>query len=265
MGNSFTWDISMPRQKTLPKKAAKSPRRAPTSAKKAAPLPPKSQKQPKLLSLVAADLVDVRSRSEFVYAKLCDAISEGRFRQGTRLREEEIASNLGVSRTPVREALRRLQSRGLLSIGAGRSLVVTELTRQQVLELYAMREILEGSAARFAAQHAAEADIELLRHLHQEFLLHWDEPQQAVYYNRRLHQAIYEAARNRYLLQALTQMQDAFALLHSNTFRAPARPQASDSEHLEIINAIADRDANRAEEAARHHIRLAQKTRFEFE
>jgi len=255
----------MPRQKPLPKKAVKAAPRSPTGSKKTAKPLSKPQKRTKLLSLVAADLVDVRSRSEFVYAKLCDAISEGRFRQGTRLREEEIADNLGVSRTPVREALRRLQARGLLSIGAGRSLIVTELTRQQVVELYAMREILEGSAARFAAQHAVDADIELLRHLHQEFLTHWGDPQQAVYYNRRLHQAIYEAARNRYLLQALTQMQDAFALLHSNTFRAPARPQASDAEHLEIINAIAERDADRAEQAARHHIRLAQKTRFEFE
>ena len=251
----------MPHQKTLPKKAAKSPQKTrPLTAKKTAGALSKLKK-PKLLNLVPADLVVLRSRSEFVYAKLCDAISEGHFRQGTRLREEEIANNLGVSRTPVREALRRLQSRGLLSIGAGRSLVVTELTRQQVLELYAMREILEGSAARFAAQHAVEADIALLRHLHQEFLSHWGEPQKAVYYNRRLHEAIYEAARNQYLMQALTQMQDAFALLHSNTFRAPERPQASDAEHLEIINAIADRDADRAEQAARHHIRLAQETR----
>lgn len=256
----------MPPQKTSPKKPAKppgKPRRAATAKKLAAPSA--KTRKPKLLSLVAADLLDVRSRSEFVYAKLCDAISEGRFRQGTRLREEEIANNLGVSRTPVREALRRLQARGLLSIGAGRSLIVTELTRQQVLELYAMREILEGSAARFAAQHAADADIALLRHLHQEFLANWHEPQKAVYYNRRLHQAIYEAARNRYLMQALTQMQDAFALLHGNTFRAPARPQASDAEHSDIINAIAERNADRAEQAARRHIQLAQQSRFGFD
>src|SRR5262249_59308658 len=99
------------------------------------------------------------SRSEFVFAALRDAIWDGRFAPGERIPEEEIARSLGVSRTPVREALRRLQERGMLSIGAGRSLVVAELSQQQVLELYAMREILEGSAARFAAQHAHRAEI----------------------------------------------------------------------------------------------------------
>ena len=83
--------------------------------------------------------------------------------------EEEIARSLGVSRTPVREALRRLQERGMLVVGAGRSLVVAELSKQQVLELYAMREILEGSAARFAARHANEAEIDMLHRLLDEF------------------------------------------------------------------------------------------------
>ena len=91
-----------------------------------------------------------RSRADFVYDSLRDAISDGRIAGGERVREEEVARNLGVSRTPVREALQRLQQRGLLEIGAGRGLVVAQLSQQQVIELYAMRQILEGSAARTA-------------------------------------------------------------------------------------------------------------------
>src|SRR5215213_2198226 len=89
-----------------------------------------------------------RSRADFVYESLRDAISDGRIAVGERVREEEVARSLGVSRTPVREALRRLQIRGLLVIFAGRGLVVAKLSQQQIVELYAMREILEGSAAR---------------------------------------------------------------------------------------------------------------------
>ena len=88
------------------------------------------------------------SRADFVFETLRDAIWDGRIARGVRIREEEIARHLGVSRTPVREALQRLQQRGLLVVGAGRGLVVAELTHLQVVELYGMREILEGSAAR---------------------------------------------------------------------------------------------------------------------
>jgi DNA-binding GntR family transcriptional regulator len=112
-------------------------------------------------TLISPEELRGRSRAEFVYEHLLEAISEGRLR-GTRIREEDIAKSLGVSRTPVREALQRLQERGLLAVGAGRGLVVRELGEREVMELYAMREILEGSAARFAAQHAGEEEIQRL-------------------------------------------------------------------------------------------------------
>ena len=96
------------------------------------------------------------SRPEQVYLRLRDLIVQGLLAPGSRVVETEVASRLGVSRTPVREALQRLQQRGLLVLGSGRGLVVAHLSQQQVVELYAMREILEGSAARFAARHANE-------------------------------------------------------------------------------------------------------------
>ncbi|HWI18563.1 MAG TPA: GntR family transcriptional regulator [Vicinamibacterales bacterium] len=86
-----------------------------------------------------ADALRTQSRADFVYGSLRDAIWEGRFAHGERIREEEIAGVLGVSRTPVREALQRLQQRGLLVVGPGRGLMVAQLSKQQVFELYAMR------------------------------------------------------------------------------------------------------------------------------
>jgi DNA-binding GntR family transcriptional regulator len=214
------------------------------------------------LTAVTADELRNRSRSEFVYASLRDAIWEGRFTRGERIPEEEIARSLGVSRTPVREALQRLQERGMLTVGAGRSLVVAELSKQQVLELYAMREILEGSAARFAAQHANEAEIDILHRLLDEFDKHRDDPSLLVSLNRRFHGAVCEAAHNRYLIQTLDGMHDALALLHSNTFRVPNRTSESDAEHRRIVLAIERRNPDAAETAARDHVRQAQRTRF---
>jgi DNA-binding GntR family transcriptional regulator len=214
--------------------------------------------------LIALDSDDLRagSRADFVYDSLRDAIWDGRFAYGERVREEEVAHDLGVSRTPVREALQRLQQRGLLVVGPGRGLVVAELSPAQIHELYAMREILEGSAARFAAQHATPIEIELLHQLQQALVSAGDDVLTLVGLNRRLHQAICEAAHNRYLVHTLDSLHDSFALLHSATFRAPNRRRESDEEHRRIVDAIERRDADSAEAAAREHIRQAQRTRF---
>ena len=204
-----------------------------------------------------------RSRAEFVYESLRDAISDGRIAGGERVREEEVARNLGVSRTPVREALQRLQQRGLLVVGVGRGLVVARLSQQQVVELYAMREILEGSAARFAARHATPAEIEILYQLQEQLKGAEGDATLHVSLNRQFHQAIYEAAHNRYLMQTLDSLNDSFALLRSSTFRLPHRQRNSDEERHRIIAAIEKRDPDLAEREAREHILQAQRTRFE--
>jgi DNA-binding GntR family transcriptional regulator len=203
-----------------------------------------------------------RSRADFVYGSLRDAISDGRIAGGERVREEEVARNLGVSRTPVREALQRLQQRGILILGPGRGLVVAQLSHEQVVELYAMREILEGSAARFAAMQATPAEIATLYQL-QEELRTADDDMLHITLNRRFHQAIYEAAHNRYLIQTLESLNDSFALLRSSTFRLPHRTRNSDEERHCIIAAIEKRDPELAEKEAREHIVQAQRTRFE--
>src|SRR5262245_64025037 len=215
------------------------------------------------LTAIDAEGLRTRSRAGFVYESLRDAISDGRIATGERVREEEIARNLGVSRTPVREALQRLHQRGLLVFGAGRGLVVAELSQHQVLQLYAMREILEGSAARFAAQHATAADIAILYRLQKELADAKPDALLLVTLNRRFHQAIYEAAHNQYLLQTLNMLHDSLALLHNATFRVPSRRSESDEEHRRIVEAIEKHDPAAAEEAARAHIREAQRPRFE--
>jgi DNA-binding GntR family transcriptional regulator len=217
------------------------------------------------LPAIDAEALRTRSRAEFVYESLRDAIWDGRIGCGERVREEEVARSLGVSRTPVREALQRLQQRGLLVLGAGRGLVVPGLSQHQIIQLYAMREILEGSAARFAAQHATPPEIAILHRLQQDLAKADNDAMVLVALNRRFHHAIYESAHNQYLMQTLDMLHDSLALLHSATFRMPNRRQDSDAEHLRIVIAIEARKPDEAENAAREHIRQAQRTRFESE
>jgi DNA-binding GntR family transcriptional regulator len=105
------------------------------------------------------------TRGQNAYRMILTAIREGLYKPGDRLREEEVASRFGMSRTPVREGLGRLQEKGLVEAASGRGLAVATLNMQQVLELYAMREEVEGTAARFSSQHITAVEIENMERL----------------------------------------------------------------------------------------------------
>jgi DNA-binding GntR family transcriptional regulator len=204
------------------------------------------------------------SRADFVYHSVRNAIWEGSFARGDRIREEDIAQSLGVSRTPVREALQRLQQRGLLAAQPKRGLAVVQLSNRQIFDLYAMREILEGSAARLAAQHATEGEIALLYRLQRQLSNEGHDLLALVTLNRRFHQHIYEATHNQYLLEMLDVLNDSMALLQNLTVRMPSRHGESDREHLRIVRAIERRDQTAAEKAARHHIQQAREYRLKY-
>ena len=104
------------------------------------------------------------------YTAIKSAIRDGTYRPGDRLREEEVAERFGISRTPVREALARLQEKGLLEAGPGRGLSVTVLDMQRIFEIYALRLELEGIVARFASHHATDVEIENLVQLNRAFV-----------------------------------------------------------------------------------------------
>ena len=110
---------------------------------------------------------------------------------------------------------------------------------------------LEGSAARFAARHANEAEIHILYRLQRELAESDGDALRLVKMNRRFHQAIHEAAHNQYLLETLDTLNDSMALLHSTTFRAPSRRAESDEEHRRIVEAIEKHDPDTAEKIAR--------------
>jgi DNA-binding GntR family transcriptional regulator len=199
---------------------------------------------------------------ERVFRSLRQALRTGLYRPGDRLREQEVAERLKVSRTPVREALGRLAMQGLVETAGGRGMIVRSLSTAEVLELYAMRELLEGAAARLAAQHASRPEFDAFTELEAEFEQAADEAAEMARLNLMLHEAITRAARNRYLDGALQQLQDAIALLGVTTFSVAGRPASAAAEHREIVAAIAARDPDTAERAARAHIRQALRFRL---
>ncbi len=202
-----------------------------------------------------------QSRAGQVLDSLRQAIRDGRYAPGERMRETEVAEALGVSRTPVREAFRQLQADGLLTMEPWRGVVVAQMDQQQMVELYAMRQVLEGTAAGLAARHAAASQIAALGDLLDASEDETDTDKLADL-NRRFHQGIYDAAHNRFLLKALNALRDSMALLPSTTYALPERPPSALIEHREILAAIERHDADGAEQAARAHIAQAERARL---
>jgi DNA-binding GntR family transcriptional regulator len=204
------------------------------------------------------------SLGAFAYRALRDAIRAGRIPPGPHIRELDVAQWLKISRTPVREAFHRIISEGLLTIGPWNGVIIPELTRKQLIELYAMREALEGTAAAWAAKNATPTEVRAL------FAISATEakeraPAKLVVINAKLHQVIYRAARNEFLLQSLTTVVDTLGLLRHSTFVLPGSIDLARREHLQIIRAIRDGEARRAEILARRHIRRALAMRLQLQ
>lgn len=202
------------------------------------------------------------SRSEHVYRRMRDAIQQGEFKPGRRVMEIEVAEWLNVSRTPVRDAIRRLEAEGMLEHAPRNGLVVARLDRQAVMELYVMRETLEGTAARLCARHASDMEIlDLAELIERERQIQGD-PEAIARHNGRFHAAIHRGAHNRYLEKSLATVNDSMWLLGRPLMLLPHRAQAALDEHARIFEAIQRRDPDAAEEAARQHVRAAQRERL---
>jgi DNA-binding GntR family transcriptional regulator len=198
------------------------------------------------------------------YLLILEAIDHGEFRPGDRLVESELAERFGVSRTPVREALQRLETQAVLARD-GRSLIVASLDHDQLGELYVVRAELEGLAARLAAQHAAPEEIRVLFDMVEKDRKLIGRPALLSRANKRFHRQIHLASHNRYLVQQLEMVHRTMALLATTSLAAPGRDAAALAEHQRIVEAIAARDGDAADAAIRQHISLAYETRLKLD
>jgi DNA-binding GntR family transcriptional regulator len=195
------------------------------------------------------------------YLLVLEAIDQGEFRPGDRLVESELAERFGVSRTPIREALQRLETQGVLARD-GRSLVVSSLDHDQLGELYVVRAELEGLAARLAAQHAAPEEVRVLWEMVRRDRELVDRPEVLSRANKRFHRQIHLASHNRYLIQQLDMVHRSMALLATTSLAAEGRGAKALDEHEQIVRAIEARDGDAADVAIRAHISQAFETRL---
>lgn len=196
------------------------------------------------------------------YSLILDAIDVGVFKPGERLVESDLADRFGVSRTPIREALQRLETQSLLERD-GRSLIVASLNHNQMSELYVVRRELEGLAARLAARHATNEEVKVLRSMVRADDALINDSAALARANRRFHTQIHLASHNRYLVQQLDLVHRTMALMATTSLAAQGRGEIAQGEHSGIVTAIENRDEDAAEQALKDHISVAFMTRLE--
>lgn len=207
---------------------------------------------------------DTRPSQKDAYGLILESIDAGVYRPGDRLVESELADRFGVSRTPVREALQRLETQGMLSRD-GRSLIVASLDHTQLAELYVVRGELEGLAARLAARHAAPEEVRVLRDMLDADQALVDDPAALARANRRFHKQIHLASHNRFLVRQLDLVHRSMALLASTSLAAEGRGRGALAEHAAIVAAIEAGDGDAADRALREHISHAFVTRLKLD
>ena len=203
---------------------------------------------------ISLPLLRGRPLSEQVYEQLKRAILQGHLEPETRLTETDMAGQIGVSPTPVREAFRRLAAEGFLEILPWRGAKVRGISSQEILETYQCREVLEGLACRLAAASIDDNGLEKLRRLVEESRSP-QSPADIVSRNSAIHDLILTYAGNAKLTATLALFQETILRDRTLTAYNENRQHSIHAEHEAILAALKQRDASAAEEAMRVHVR----------
>jgi DNA-binding GntR family transcriptional regulator len=197
---------------------------------------------------------------ESLFEKMRAHIIDGRFAPGQRLIEADLTAQFKISRGPLREAVRRLAAEGLVDITHNRGARVKRLDRSEVIALYEVREVMEGLAARLAAERANTAERTAIKAIFKDMAkaLKANDVRGYIGLNSGFHALIMQAARNPALEAAIKRLQTPVLRVQFESMMTTDVASESFEEHRNIVDAIIDKNAEQAERLMRHHIRRSR-------
>ncbi len=200
-----------------------------------------------------SDQYSLRGR---VFHKIREDILNGKYKQNEELKEAAIGAELGVSRTPVREAFRQLELEGLLKMIPNKGVYVTGITAKDVRDIYMIRSLLEGLCARWATEHISKALMDEMEE--NVYLSEFHESkghyEQMAELDNRFHEILYESCDSKMLEHTLRDFHQYVYRVRKMTLSSENRGKASNHEHKEIMEAIKSHDAEKAERLANLHM-----------
>lgn len=204
-----------------------------------------------------------RTRVDEAYEKVKQIILEQEATGGSTISEAQLTRDLGMSRTPVREALARLATEGYIRPAAGRGYVIVKLTARDLVNVYQVRAALEGLAAAEAAQRVRRVDLARLEDLYDEMTVARDagKDSELALLNSNFHATIAEISGNTYLKAMLDDIRAIFDRYRPTALTVPGRREDAHTEHGEMIEALRRQDSETARHIAEQHARRALSTR----
>lgn len=216
--------------------------------------------------LIPVKLENYKPLREIVFEHLREAIIKGKLRPGERLMEMQLADEMGVSRTPVREAIRKLELEGLVIMVPRRGAYVADLSIKDVAETFEIRSALEALAAALAAERITPEESEEMERILVRIgtAIENEDLQQTVELDEQYHNLMYQASRNDRLMQILNNLREQIQRFRITTLAMPGRVRGVLHEHRSIAEAISERNSELAHRLALEHIENAENALMEW-
>lgn len=209
--------------------------------------------------LIPIKLDNYKPLREIVFETLREAIIQGRLEPGERLMEIQLAEEMGVSRTPVREAIRKLELEGFVVMVPRKGAYVAGVSVKDIVDVFEVRAALEALAAGLAAERATPEELEEMERASLQIYEASDgQIDNIVERDTDFHNLIYKASRNQRLIQIITLLKEQIQRFRTTSLSQPGRLKHAVDEHKAIIEAISDRNVELANNLAREHIETAE-------
>ncbi len=201
-----------------------------------------------------------KSLTSIVFEKIREDILMGKFKHGEKIVEAKLAEELGVSRTPVREALKQLELDGLVENLPNRGVIVKGITKQDIQDIYTIRIAMEGIAVKWAIERMSEEDLERLKELFElmEFYTFKKDVDKIAELNTQFHELIYNSTKSRYLEHILKDFQYFMKIPRYKSLRTKGRLEEALQEHRAVLNAFIKRDVDEAVNAILKHVNASR-------
>ena len=212
--------------------------------------------------LVPIRLDNYKPLRELVFESLREAIIQGKLGPGERLMEIQLAEEMGVSRTPVREAIRKLELEGLVVMTPRKGASVAGLSLKDIADVFEIRRALEGLAAELASERATDEELEQM----ERYLVKISEEievgdvDKVVETDTGFHSLLYKASRNERLTQIISNLREQIQRSRTTSLSYPGRMKIAVEEHRKIVEAVSARDGELARKLAHEHIENAENT-----
>jgi DNA-binding GntR family transcriptional regulator len=212
--------------------------------------------------LAKINLNDYKPLREVIFTTLRDAIIVGELRPGERLMEVKLAEKMGVSRTPVREAIRKLELEGLVDMIPRKGAHVADLSVKDIVDVLEVRASLDGLAALLAAERITDEEVDELKHVNSQFVsfLQKENLQGSIKKDVEFHEIIYRSSRNEKLIQIVSNLREQVQRFRVIYLKDYVNPNELEKEHKDIIEAICSKDSELSRKVAQNHIKSQQES-----